>query len=125
MNDHVHAVAPANAPKECEMSRLETLRRFVVEQPRGALGAVILLLSTGVALFAPYIAPYDPAQGDPSALSSPPSATYWLGTDAFGRDNLSRLIFGARVSLVVDLGASLLGVAIGALIGIVTAYRGG
>jgi peptide/nickel transport system permease protein len=101
------------------------VRRLVVEQPLGAIGAVVLILISAVALFAPYIAPYDPAQGDPSALSSPPSAAYWLGTDAFGRDNLSRLIHGARVSLLVGLGASLLGVAIGALIGIVTSYRGG
>lgn len=120
----MQAVAPANSPTY-RASRLETLRRFVVEEPLGALGAVVLLLISAVALFAPYIAPYDPAQGDPSALSSPPSAAYWLGTDAFGRDNLSRLIYGARVSLVVGLGASLLGVAIGAFIGIMTSYRGG
>jgi peptide/nickel transport system permease protein len=78
-----------------------------------------------IALGAPYIAPFDPAQGDPAALSSPPNVSNWLGTDAFGRDNLSRLIYGARISLLVGVGASLLGVGAGAAIGIVTAYRGG
>lgn len=101
------------------------LRRMLCEQPMGALGAMILAAMAAVAIAAPVIAPFDPSQGDPSALSAPPGATHWLGTDAFGRDVLSRLIYGARISLLVGLGASALGVALGAAIGIVTTYRGG
>ena len=78
-----------------------------------------------MAVGAPYIAPFDPVDGDTAALFSPPNSTYWLGTDGFGRDILSRLIYGARVSLLVGLGASLLGVVVGASVGIVAGYRGG
>jgi peptide/nickel transport system permease protein len=94
-------------------------------QPLGAFGAVVLLIMVLAALGAPYIAPFDPTWGDSSALFTPPNATYWLGTDAFGRDNLSRLIFGARVSLMVGLGSSLIGVLVGASLGIVAGYIGG
>ena len=95
------------------------------EQPLGALGAIALIVMAIVAIGAPYIAPFDPAQGDATALSKAPNATNWLGTDQFGRDSLSRLIYGARVSLLVGLGASLLGVGVGAALGIVSSYRGG
>jgi peptide/nickel transport system permease protein len=102
-----------------------TLARILRTQPLGALGALVLLTMALVAIFAPWIAPFDPTQSNPDTLSLPPDGTYWLGTDAFGRDNLSRLIYGARVSLLVGLGASLLGVVVGAALGIVTSYRGG
>ncbi len=105
--------------------RLRTLRRMVREQPLGAAGAVVLLIMVLAAIGAPVIAPFDPTQGDAAALNSAPNAINWLGTDAFGRDNLSRLIHGARISLLVGLGASLLGVTIGAALGIAATYRGG
>lgn len=101
------------------------LFRLVRRQPLGALGAFVLVVVVLSAIFAPFIAPYDPTHGDAAALYHPPSATYWLGTDAFGRDILSRLIYGARVSLVIGFGASTLGVVIGALVGIVSGYFGG
>ena len=78
--------------------------------PLGAFGGVVLLVIVVAAVGAPYLAPFDPIGGDSAALYSPPNATYWLGTDGFGRDILSRLIYGARISLLVGLGASLLGV---------------
>ncbi|MCC7428109.1 MAG: ABC transporter permease [Alphaproteobacteria bacterium] len=105
--------------------RLSRLLRMARQQPLGAMGALVLLVMAVFAVGAPYLAPFDPAEGDPTALYVPPNAKYWLGTDAFGRDTLSRLIWGARVSLMVGLGASLLGVVIGAAIGIVTGYHGG
>lgn len=99
--------------------------RAAVRQPLGAVGAVVMALMSLAAIFAPFIAPFDPTVGNPAALYAPPSATYWLGTDAFGRDILSRLIYGGRASLLVGLGASLAGVTIGATCGIVAAYAGG
>lgn len=101
------------------------LLRAARRQPLGAAGALVLLGMVILAVFAPWIAPHDPIEGDPSALYVPPNAQYLLGTDAFGRDILSRLIHGARVSLLVGLGASLLGVSVGAALGIVSGYRGG
>ena len=121
--DAVVTGVPVSLPQTLSSWRLAG--RIVAEQPLGALGAIVLPVMAIVAVGAPYIAPFDPSQGDPGALSAAPNATHWLGTDAFGRDNLSRLIHGARVSLLVGLGASVLGVAVGAGIGIVTTYRGG
>lgn len=117
------AFQPAVAP--AETGRGFALYRIVRRQPLGAFGAVTLLIMTLVAITAPYLAPYDPTVGDPSALFKPPSADYWLGTDGFGRDILSRLIYGARVSLVIGFGASLLGVVTGTIIGITSGYVGG
>lgn len=106
-------------------TRSQQLLRQARRHPLGALGAVLLAIMTFAAIFAPYIAPYDPTEGDPAALFAPPSAKYWLGTDAFGRDILSRLIYGARISLAVGLGTSVLGVSIGAALGILSGYLGG
>ena len=105
--------------------RMRHLMRLMRSQPLGALGAVVLLIMVLSAIFAPYIAPHDPTHCDAAALYRPPSATYWLGTDAFGRDILSRLIYGARVSLIIGFGASVLGVVVGAAIGITSGYAGG
>ena len=118
-------VASLLAACDQEPDRLRSLRRMVREQPLGTAGAVVLLIMVLAAIGAPVIAPFDPTQGDASALNSAPNAINWLGTDAFGRDNLSRLIYGARISLLVGVGASLLGVSIGAALGIAATYRGG
>ncbi len=93
--------------------------------PLGTFGAVVLAILAFAAIFAPLLAPFDPTVSDPAALYQPPSGAYWLGTDGFGRDILSRLIYGARISLAVGLGTSLLGVSIGATLGILAAYLGG
>ena len=89
------------------------------------LGAAYLVLLIGGALAAPAIAPYDPLKQDPGAMLSTPSRAHWLGTDDLGRDVLSRLLYGARLSL----GASLMAVAIATLaglpIGLAAGYLGG
>ncbi len=113
------AIAP---PQPTRGRRLIGLMR---RQPLGTFGAIVLLIMVLAAIFAPYIAPYDPTVGNPAALYRPPSVTYWLGTDAFGRDILSRLIYGARVSLVIGFGASLLGVIVGTVVGVTSSYFGG
>jgi peptide/nickel transport system permease protein len=120
-------IGPARSPKqeEAHRSRFYAIKRIVRRQPLGALGALVLAIMFVAAIGAPYIAPYDPTVGDAGQLYQPPSAAYWLGTDAFGRDTLSRLIYGARISLAVGLGSSLLGVVVGAAIGIVAGYIGG
>jgi len=96
--------------------RLRALGRISRRHPLGAFGGFVLLVIVVLAVGAPYLAPFDPVDGNTAALYSPPNSTYWLGTDAFGRDILSRLIYGARVSLLVGIGASLLGVGVGASI---------
>jgi peptide/nickel transport system permease protein len=98
---------------------------FMRRRPLGAIGAAVILLMFGAALSAPLIAPYDPVAVDFAAMLAPPSAEHPLGTDSFGRDVLSRLIYGSQTALVVGFGASLLGATIGALIGVASAYFGG
>lgn len=98
---------------------------FTRRRPLGAIGAAVILIMFAAAVFAPLIAPYDPVQVDFAAMLSPPSAEHWLGTDSFGRDVLSRLIYGSQTALIVGFGASLLGATIGALIGVASAYFGG
>lgn len=88
------------------------------------IGGSIVLILLIMALFAPLIAPHDPiAINIPGRLNSP-SATYWLGTDALGRDVFSRLIYGTRISLTIGVIASLFGTIIGVTIGVIAGYYG-
>jgi peptide/nickel transport system permease protein len=99
--------------------------KFIRERPLGAVGAAIIVLTGVLAAGANWIAPYDPLLNDYAAMLAAPSAGHWLGTDAFGRDVLSRIIFGSRTALTVGLGASLIGTIFGSLIGVTSAYFGG
>lgn len=84
-------------------------------------GATIVVAVIIAAAMAPLLAPYDPNKSSVLMLQ-PPSAQHWLGTDELGRDILSRLIFGARTSLVIGIGAALVAVLIGAPIGLAAGY---
>src|SRR5215831_6268703 len=107
----------------------EAWKRF--RRDRLALGAfAAVLLLTTVALAAPWLAPYDPAQQFFDGLTLegaplPPSARFWLGTDLLGRDLLSRLIYGARTSLMIGVAANSAAVALGALVGVIAGYLQG
>ena len=98
---------------------------FVRRRPLGAIGALIIVVMALLAAAAGWIAPYNPVENDYAAMLSAPSAAHWLGTDAFGRDVLSRIIYGSRTALMVGLGASLIGATLGSLIGVASAYFGG
>ena len=98
---------------------------FSRRRPLGAIGAAIVLLMLLVAVIAPWIAPYDPVAVDFGAMLSAPSAKHWLGTDSFGRDVLSRLIYGSRTALLVGFGSALFGATAGAVLGVGSAYFGG
>lgn len=100
------------------------LLRFIARQPLGAIGGVIVLTLVTVAIFAPLLAPHGPKDVSFDAYLSP-SAEFALGTDHLGRDILSRVIWGARLSLYVGLASALLGITLGALWGVATAYFGG
>ncbi|MGG5885676.1 ABC transporter permease [Falsiroseomonas sp. HC035] len=93
--------------------------------PTTAVGAVICLLIMAAAIFAPWLAPYDPAEQDIFNRLQSPGGDYLLGTDQFGRDILSRLMWGARISLIVSLGAIFAAAIIGGAIGLVSGYIGG
>jgi len=98
---------------------------FSRRRPLGAIGAVVVVLMIVVALSATFIAPYDPLTVDFGAMLAPPSAAHWLGTDAYGRDVLSRLIYGSRTALIVGFGAAFVGATAGAVLGVGSAYFGG
>jgi peptide/nickel transport system permease protein len=104
---------------------LGATREFCRARPLGALGAAVILLMFFVAVFSNVLAPYDPEAVDFGAMLARPSAAHWLGTDSFGRDVLSRLIFGSRTALLVGFGSSVLGATIGAILGVGSAYFGG
>ena len=93
---------------------------------RGAmLGLVFVIFFVALAVFAPYIAPYDPVATSWSAVRIAPSAQYWFGTDEIGRDVLSRVIWGARASLLAGLVSVCISMALGVPIGLLAAYVGG
>jgi peptide/nickel transport system permease protein len=104
---------------------LALVRDFVREKPLGAAGGILVGLMLIVALFAPFLSPMDPLQTSPLERLLGPSSAHWLGTDGIGRDVASRLIHGARVSLLVGVVATLVGAVTGALIGMVSGYTGG
>ncbi|HEY0209262.1 MULTISPECIES: ABC transporter permease subunit [Enterobacterales] len=86
-------------------------------------GGIILLLVM-VAVFAPWLAPWDPMTPDWMALSAPPSAAHWMGTDDLGRDVMSRIIYGARISLYIGVLSVTLGMMAGVALGLLAGYYG-
>lgn len=89
------------------------------------INAIIVLLFIFLALFAPFVAPYDPDKPDFAAFLQMPSTAHFLGTDNFGRDVLSRIIYGTRVSLIIGVLAVVVACAIGTVLGMIAGYFGG
>ena len=98
---------------------------FCRRQPFGAFGMAIVLVMAIAGLSAELIAPYSPTANDFAAMTEAPSWTHWLGTDQFGRDLLSRIIYGARTALIVGLTSSFVGGFSGLVLGVASAYFGG
>ena len=101
------------------------LRTFWRQQPLGAVGGIIVLAMILMAIFANYLAPYDPELNSFEHMLVPPGWKFWLGTDQFGRDILSRLIFGSRTALFVGFTAAFIGAFTGLVLGVGSAYFGG
>ena len=104
---------------------LSGARSFISTRPLGAAGALIILFMALAALFAGVLSPYDPLETDYGAMLQAPGLHHWLGTDSFGRDVLSRVLYGSRTALLVGFCASFGGTSIGSLIGVTCAYFGG
>jgi len=108
--------------------RAAGLRRFVTTFHRhllGMIGAVMLALVLVSAVFAPWIAPYDPVKIDPINLLEPPSGAHLLGTDGLGRDVFSRIVYGTRISLYSGFIVVSISMVLGTVIGLVAGYVGG
>ena len=122
-------MADVSTTKTVERKRhsfwVDVFIRLVREKPLGTVGLVITLLLLITAIFAPWIAPYGMNQAHMADALQGPSAHYWLGTDNLGRDMLSRIIFGARISVIVGLAATSLGTIFSTIIGVASGYFGG
>lgn len=90
----------------------------------GAAGVAIIIIMALAAVLADLIAPYDPLATNYGSMFHPPSAKFWLGTDPFGRDIFSRLLYGSRTALLVGFTTSLCGATVGAIAGVASAYFG-
>jgi peptide/nickel transport system permease protein len=116
--------ARTDAPLRVESPGRRALRRLA--RRRGAMVALaVILVLVAVALLAPFISPYDPAQQSWAAVRKAPSAAHWFGTDEVGRDVLARVIYGARASLSAGVISVLIAIAIGVPLGLIAGYWGG
>ena len=103
----------------------ETVFTFARRKPVGAAGGVILVVLVVIAITAPWISPYDPFEIFADNRKAPPQIAYPLGTDQLGRDVMSRIFYGARISLYVGLISVAAGISLGFVLGAVSAYIGG
>jgi peptide/nickel transport system permease protein len=106
-------------------SKLTSLLHHAGHQRLAAAGCLVLALFLLCALFAPWLAPHNPAQLNLSARLLPPSAAHWFGTDELGRDVLSRTIYGARVSLLVAVAVVGISLTLGSILGMLAGFYGG
>jgi peptide/nickel transport system permease protein len=118
-----HATASADLAPRRTVG--EAVVKFIRTKPVGAAGALVILAMMVVAASAEVLAPYDPYRADYGLQFARPSVEHWFGTDEFGRDLLTRIMYGARIALFVGFTASFAGCTIGGLLGVVSAYWGG
>ncbi len=98
---------------------------FCQQQPLGAVSFVIIFAMMFAGIFCELVTPYDPLAIDFASILAAPSADHWCGTDAYGRDICSRLIYGSRTAMVIGFTSSFVGSSLGAILGVASAYFGG
>ena len=103
----------------------EVSKTLLRKYPLGAAGALVVVVMIFLAVFADFLSPYDPESNDFEHMLTPPGLQYWLGTDQFGRDILTRIIFGARTALFVGFSCAIIGATVGLVFGVTSAYFGG
>jgi peptide/nickel transport system permease protein len=101
------------------------VRDLVRKQPLGAVGALIVVIMVLLAVFVETITVYDPTENNFEDMLLAPNFSYWLGTDQFGRDGLTRIIYGARTALFVGMVCAFVGATTGLILGVTSAYFGG
>src|SRR5262245_57270633 len=115
----------ASVPLAPRLTFGQEVVKFVRTKPLGAGGAAIILAMMVVGAFSEVLAPYDPYVPDYALQFTRPSAEHWFGTDEFGRDVMSRIMYGARIALFVGFTASFIGCTVGGLLGVLSGYVGG
>ncbi len=103
----------------------EILVSLTRKYPLGAFGAVVVVAMVTLAIFAEHLSPYDPEANAFEHMLTAPGLQFWLGTDQFGRDILTRLIYGARTALFVGFSCAIIGACTGLVLGVASAYFGG
>jgi len=124
MTDAVLGALPTHASDELESPARRALRRLF-KRKGAVIGLVVLAVFILLALLAPLVAPYDPIATSWTLVRKPPSAAHWFGTDELGRDMLSRVIYGARASLLAGAISVTIALTIGVPLGLISGYRGG
>ena len=109
-------------PTQTIMSRLWTFSR---KQPLGVAGAIIVIFMILAALLAGVVSPYDPELISFENMLDPPNGSHWMGTDEFGRDILTRILYGSRTALVIGFTCAIIGATGGLVLGVGSAYFGG
>ncbi|MEO3475336.1 ABC transporter permease [Roseomonas sp. CAU 1739] len=107
------------------LKRRSALMTFLRTQPMGAAGLVVIILMTVAAVMPQALSPYEPEAIDFASMLTPPSWEHPLGTDSFGRDIMTRLIYGARTALTIGFLSSFIGCTLGGLLGLTSAFFGG
>ena len=120
-----HAEIAAPAAARAGAGAWAGLARFLRKKPLGAAGGVVVLVMVLTALSAEFLQTHDPIATAAAYTLGPPSAEHWFGTDHLGRDIYSRIVHGARVSLIVGLASTLLGSVLGGIVGLLSGYVGG
>lgn len=123
-SDTILSTGPSIAAPGAVSRFAGAIRRFLRTSPIGGIAALVWLLLVLMAIFANMLAPYDPQEADYGAIRQAPSAAHLLGADDLGRDVLSRILFGARITLLVSITSVLIGDAIGFLWGVASGYLG-
>ena len=114
--------APAAEPVKAELSRAARFRRYLRRHPSVAIGGGLLVLMALIGIFAPLLWTTDPTAISPARRTRVPSELYWFGTDMLGRDVYSRVVYGARVSLLVGFSVAILSSIIGLTIGLFAGF---
>src|ERR1700754_873111 len=122
---HGAVTPPTEDEIELRRSFWRATLHFCRREPLGAFGMVIVIIMAITGGFAELLAPYSPTANDFAAMTEAPSWAHWLGTDQFGRDLLSRIIYGARTALIVGLTSAIVGGFAGLVLGVASAYFGG
>jgi peptide/nickel transport system permease protein len=105
--------------------RRSAIMDFTWQQPLGAVSFVIIFAMMFAGIFSAWVAPYNPYDIDFASILAPPSSEHWFGTDAYGRDIFSRVVYGSRTALVIGFTSSFVGSTLGAILGVASAYFGG
>ena len=119
--ESVQSIVPVEVREPWYVKLGDLMRR----QPLGTAGAFVVILMVLATIFAEVLSPYDPEMISFESMLVPPSIDHWMGTDAFGRDILTRIIYGARTALFVGFTAAFVGSTLGLILGVASAYFGG